>query len=248
MSSVTVNSRFVEFIRGILQVNSSCILRREDENGSITCLSGTPDNTTILYGRCYVSGDFKGVLNILSVDKVIKALERIRSSDNTDLIRFVVNENNIEFQSQSTRFKYHLIDDGILSQPPINIQKVVGCEYDVCFHVEPLKLQEMLKLSSFASDSNKVYIKGTEDGIYAELTDKAKPNIDVAEMKVSDTNVVFDEMPINLDFFRCLNFNKDSRIIFSINKKISVIKVDIQSVDYETEGYKLTYITSSLTQ
>jgi hypothetical protein len=78
--------------------------------------------------------------------------------------------------------------------------------------------------------------------VFANLTDRARSNVDNIEFEFAKCSTPFDSMPFNLEFFRSLNYSSESIISVSINAAKPVITIDI-----ENERYKLKYITSSLT-
>ena len=235
MNQLSLNENFVQFLKAVNKINDAAILAISPD--TLTSLVGNPDNTCFVYATMPCKATFSNTLNIPSIVKLTKALDHVRGE-----IDFVVNNNNIEYKSSLVRFKYHLLDNGILSQPLINIKKIQSVDFDVSFTIGPQSLVELCKASTFASDSNKLYLSCDGKVLNAELTDKARHNIDSIAMVIGEHNQPFDNLPINLDFVRSLNFNNNSSIAVKINTQLGVVTIDILN-----DGYKLKYITSAFT-
>jgi hypothetical protein len=236
MQQIQVNKDFINFIKGLAKINDAAILATAE--AQLTCLIGSPDNVTIAYGIFPCTCNFSGFLNISSLSKLIKALDQIPEEQFT----LVVNNNNLEYKSPNLRFKYHLLDNGIINQPAITIRKVLDYTFDVQFKVEPSKMMGISKFSAFSSDSNKIYLAGDGAKIFADLTDKARDNVDSFAFEFTECATSFDDVSLNVDFFRSLNYNNNSEIDININTTVGVIAIDIVN-----PTYKLKYITTSYT-
>lgn len=235
MSQLILTESFVQFLKAVNKINDAAILSVATD--SLSCLIGTPDNTCFLYGTMSCKSDYNGVLNLPSLAKLARALDHVN-----DEISFKINNNNLEYKSPLVRFKYHLLDNGILSQPLINIKKIQAIEFDISFTMGPQTLTELCKASSFANDSNKLYLSCDGKQLRGELTDKARQNIDSIELVLGECNSAFEPVPINLDFIRSLSYTNSSSIAVKINEEHGVVSIDILN-----ENHKLKYITSSFT-
>jgi DNA polymerase III sliding clamp (beta) subunit (PCNA family) len=235
MNHLILQESFVQFLKAVNKINDAAIIATNED--AISCLVGTPDNSCFVYATMPCKATFSNFLNIPSIIKLTKALEHT-----TGEIDFIVNSNNLEYKSPVVRFKYHLLENGILSQPLINLKKIQSVEFDVAFNINPQSLVDLCKASAFANDSNKMYLSCDGNQLRAELTDRARYNIDSIEMVLGELHQQFDAIPINLDFFRSLTYNKSSTISFKVNSKLGVVTIDIQN-----DGHKLKYITSAFT-
>ena len=54
------------------------------------------------------------------IKKLVRVLDIIPSTD----IELQINENNIAYNKNGYKFKYHLLDDGIIKQPSLNVEKI----------------------------------------------------------------------------------------------------------------------------
>jgi hypothetical protein len=236
MQQITLNRDCIAFLKSLLKINDTAIIV-VDEN-QMTSLVGTPDNVTVTYGILPCVTNFKGFLNISSISKLLKALEQI----NEESYNVNVTNNYIEYKSPSLRFKYHLLENGIISQPAINIKKVLEFAFNVNFKVSAEKFTSIVKFSSFSSDSNKIYLSSDGFKVLAELTDKARDNVDSFEFEFGECATPFDAVSLNVDFFRSLSFSNNSSINIGINTQMGVVSIDISN-----PAYKLKYITTSYT-
>lgn len=229
---------WLRFLDALSKINNSAIVRVSD-SGTLTSLVSSPDNNLILHGEINsIESTINTTLNIPDLNKLIRVTEGI----NTESIEYIINNNNIEYSSPSIKFKYHLFDDGFLNSPNINIEKMLQLKCDVEFSITKQILNTIIKGSSFATDTNKVYLF-TEDGnLKAELTDRAKHNTDMYCLTLGATEFNIDPVILSIDNIKLLSCINDC-IKFSINTTYSVNVVDISN-----NSTKLKYILASLTQ
>lgn len=241
---IKINNKthFVQkFLNPISRISEMCILTVSDSG--ITSLNKTPDNSIIMYCKnvdISLSGVFERKLNVPDVRKLIKILECIPSES----VSLTLNTNNIEYKSDDIKFKFHLIEDGIITPPNINVDKINSFEYDTNFIVDTTVFNNLLKSSSFISDSNKIYLSTKNGTVMAELTDKSKSNIDTYSCCISNAytgNPIKNEMPFSFDLLRQCSISKNIDSSVSINNHKSIISVDISD-----DMYKLKYISTAL--
>lgn len=237
MNSIYLDKKeFGAFIKSLVKINDAAIFAIKPNQ--LTCLIGSPDNVTIAYGTFEIGTQYDGFLNIPSLMKLSKAIDQITET----APGFTINANNLEYKSPALRFKYHLLDSGIINQPAINIKKISEFNFDIEFSPDASKLVDLNKFSAFSTDSNKVYLSCDGETVFADLTDRARSNVDSIQFEFAKCTTPFDAVPINLDFFRSINFTNSSKIAININTSHGVIAIDIIN-----ERYKLKYITSSFT-
>ena len=104
------------------------------------------------------------------------------------------------------------------------------------------QIKELIKGSVFSSDSNKIYVSTDSEGVYAELTDKTRNNIDTITLRISDSydGDSIDSLPFSFEIFRLMEIsNKD--ILVKINVKLGLVIFEI------LDNYnKMLYVMSSL--
>jgi hypothetical protein len=231
------------FLLPISKISDSAILetKKTDDLFYITSLSCTSDNSVIFYNEhpVNVDPDDNVSLNCLDVKKLIRAIEAISYQDN---LSFRIDKNNLSYEDNDLSFKYHLLEDGIIKKPKIDLNKLQNLDFDTTFNLKNEKIKELIRASVFASDSNKIYISFDDTGVYGDLTDKTKNNIDNMIVKISSEyyGKRAKPIPFSFDIFRIME-NANNDIIVKINEKIGIVIFEIQN-NYN----KMIYIMSAL--
>jgi hypothetical protein len=213
----------------------------------IDCVSySTSDKQSIvLYTKLLIKNDvqdpeFTSVkLNIGSVKKLINAFQCI----NEDIIKLNIESNHIAYNSPDANFKFHLKEDGTIETAPITIEKIAKIGFKTHITISPDKLDEIMRASTFSSDSNKIYFNIKNNIMYADLTDKTIQNLDsISILVTNDINgdVFTEVIPLRLDIFRILSSLKFEKLNIKFNKDGVVV------FDIEENNYLMKYITSSL--
>lgn len=231
---------WLRFLESISKINESTILTvKNGEDGLITSLVSSADNTLILYGELTgVDVNYSGTLNIPDLKKLIRVVDSL----DTQNLSLNINNNNIEYKGKSLKFKYHLYEDGFLKNPALDIEKIKKFNYDISFTLKKEQMNAIIKGSTFATETNKVYLY-TEDGsLKGELTDRARHNTDVFALDLGEVDFNLPPLPINFDNIKLLSFLSDE-VKFGINEEFGVTIIDILN-----NNIKLKYIVASLTQ
>lgn len=237
---VQSRSELIRFLDAISKINESSILDiQQGSPGLVSCLVSSIDNTLILYAETTsIESNFSGSSNIPDIKKLIRVIESI----NTPSINLRINTNNIEYKGDSVKFKYHLFEEGFLSKPTINLEKIKNFKYDVSFSLTKDILQQIIKSSAFATDTNKIYLYTENGSLKAELTDRARHNTDMINLNLGVVDFNLDPLPINFDNIKLLTSVSET-INVNINTEYGVVVFDIIN-----KGIKLKYIVTSLTQ
>lgn len=191
-----------------------------------------PDTSIILLGKYNHTLDIEEetTLNIGDIKKLLRVIECIEE----DEVTFKINSNHLLYKSNTMQFKYHFLDDAIVPKVSLKKEKIESLELDTFFDIEYKKLQEILKASSFTTDTNKIYLYGQPDGIYCELGDKEKSNTDNITLKVVDKiegQPLTQSLPFNLDIFRVLSGVKFDKARVGINLKFKVMSFFVKPTD-----------------
>jgi|TARA_R110000824_G_scaffold280668_2_gene468762 hypothetical protein len=227
---------FLKFLDCNSKISDSSIL--EVASDKISSLASSADNTLILHSEYTADTGFDDTLNIPDLKKLYRVIDTIQSED----ITLQVNTNNIEYNGSGIKFKYHLFDEGFLSKPNLNLEKINSFKFDVTFNINKDTIQQVFKGSTFASETNKLYFYTDNGNIMAELTDKARHNTDKFSISLGKADFNLKPIPVNFDNIRLLSIiNNDINV--SINTEYGVIIFDI-----EQNNIKLKYIISALTQ
>lgn len=202
-----------------------------------------PDTSIILLAeyKNTIAVDNETTLNIGDIKKLLRVIDCVEEP----IINFTINSNHLFYKSDKIQFKYHFLDDSIVPKVTLKKDKIESLTYDTTFHIEYKKLQEVLKASSFTTDTNKLYMYSLPDGIYCELGDKEKSNTDSISMKITDTvdgNPLSQTIPFNLDLFRLFSGIKFDKTRVGINNKFKVMSLFISP----TENTQFTFVISGL--
>jgi len=231
-----------DFISNVLgpisNLNDKTIIKIEKDK--ITSLTASSDATLVLYSETQSTSDSERSINIPDIKKLTRVLECI-DAESLDL---EVTANNIKYTGENFKFTYHLLEEGIIKLPSINIKKVNDLKFDVQFKVTEAKLSSLFKGSSFTTETNKLYIYVENNKICGELGDKNRQNSDNFQCVLAETyegTALTKTVPVNFDTFRLINFNKCQDIEFAVNISFGVIKVTLNR-----DNTKLTYIVSAL--
>lgn len=231
-------NNFVDLLLNTIgKVTEDCILQLTSER--ITSLCSTSDGTLIQYIILKNKNGFEQTLNIPD----IKRLHKIVGCVNEDKITLNVTDNNISYNSPQTRFKFFLLDDGILSGPAISVEKIASLTYDTEFVIDHSKIVELVKGSTFANESEKLYIFTDENNdVYGELTDREKPNMDSFCIRLTENNETpIKPLAFNFENIRIVSSTRCDKLTFRVNNELSVVRVDILQ-----DSCKISYIISAL--
>lgn len=226
----------MKFLQAISKINDACIL--DIASDKITALINSQDNTLILTGEYISEQAYCTTLNIPSLNKLIRVLDAIETDD----VELNINSNNLEYRGKRVKFKYHLHEDGILSRPIWKIEKIKSFQFDIDVNIAAETIQQLIKGTAFATETNKLYFY-TKDGVLiSELADKARHNTDCYSLDLFPADFTLANTPINVENIRLLQLISNmSRL--RINSKIGVL-----SFEFETANIKLQYIITSLQQ
>jgi len=230
---------FVSNVLGpISNLNDKTIIKIEKDK--ITSLTAAPDSTLVLYSETTTVSDSERSVNIPDIKKLTRVLECV----DVDELNLDITNNSIKYTGDNFKFTYHLLEDGIIKLPAINVKKINELKFDVSFKVTDIKLNSLFKGSSFTTETNKLYIYFENNKIYGELGDKSKQLTDNFQCVLAEKfegSPLAKTIPVNFDTFRLINFNKCQDIEFSINATFGVVKVTLSR-----DNTKLTYIVSAL--
>ena len=202
-----------------------------------------PDTSIILLAKYSKTFDIdqEVTLNIGDVKKLLRVIDCI---DEYELV-FKIESNHLYYKTEKLQFKYHFLDDSVVPKVTLKREKIEALTNDTFFDVNTKKLQEILKASSFTTDTNKIYLYGQSDGVYCELGDKEKSNTDNISLKVADKveGQPFNQViPFNLDIFRILTGVKFETARVGINLKFKVMSFYVKP----TEETDFTFVISGL--
>ena len=145
---------------------------------------------------------------------------------------------------EKTFFKYHLVDDSIIKEAPVSMNKIAALKFDTEFAISSNKMKQIMSGYAFVSDVSKIYFSTNQNKVEAEINDKTLPNVDNITMIASDSfegSPIESSLVLNMEIFKVLSACKTD-IKVKINNQYKVFV--FQSV--EDENVELKYIISSL--
>jgi len=236
---ITDKKLFVSgFLQPIGKINDSCVIKITE--AGFSCLTCTSDTSVILHTEYKVDVDIDGelALNISDIKRIIKAIECIQ----TDKFTLVIDKNNISYTGKEIKFKYHLLEDGIITVPKLNIDKIGKLDFPVVFDVQYKTLLELIRGSTFATETNKLYLYTAGGQIFGDLTDRSRSNVDSLSIPLCDyTGPELANMVLNFELIRIISGVRVKQLECKINPKVGVVMFQILDNNIKTR-----YIASSL--
>lgn len=213
------------FLKPINRFSETAVLTID--SGKITSIVSSADNTTILYAQFLLNSENEQnkTLNIPNIDKFINSLKVIEDNE----VSLILNSNNIQYETSSLKFKFHLYEDGILSVPKINIEKLDSFNYETQFDIDGQVLSRLIKSSLITPEITKVYLYSNGDKIYAELTDRTIDNSDMFSFCIVENYTgipIANPIPLMLDPIRALSTLSLNTTI-SINNEHGIVRFKI---------------------
>tara|TARA_R100001163_G_C5060248_1_gene197042 strand:- start:836 stop:1558 length:723 start_codon:yes stop_codon:yes gene_type:complete len=230
-------SEYLKYLDTISKINDTGVIF-EIKDDKLVSLVSSLDSTLILHSEYKSNFNFNTTLNIPDVKKLRHVLDTIEEES----LDIELNSNNLQYKGNGVKFKYHLYEEGFITKPNINIDKINSFKFDTNFNLNKATIQRLFKGSTFASETNKIYFYTEEGSLMAELTDRARHNTDNFTLSLGKVNFSLEPIAINLDNIRLLSLLNDN-IRVKINTEYGVVVFDI-----EENNIKLRYIISALTQ
>jgi hypothetical protein len=231
-----------KFISTISKVSDIASLRIE--NGKITCIVENGNKTIFLgvYEDSAIEIESTFRVNIGGFKNFAKLIDF--ASKESDTLNLKCSSNVIEYKSESSNFKYHLMDDTMIRNV-VKIEKIISLTGDFKCNLLSSNIKELLKNSSAMADIEKCYFFQKEDKLFCEITDKTLQRVNSISFPVSDSieGSLNEEYPIRLETLKLLSSSccKDS-FCMSIHtqNKCFIFEVRIDDNTY------FKYITSAM--
>lgn len=227
------------FLLPLSKVTESAVLTVAEKK--ITSLISTSDNTVIV--NAVYNDDNINVAKTLNIPDIKKFCRIIQCID-VQSFDLDISSNNISFSSKAVRFKYHLYDDNIISVPKLNLSKLDKLDFDGEFTLTHPSIIALIKGSTIATDTSKIYISVNDNELLGELTDKTRANTDSYGLIVSEDyqgTQFSTAIPLNFEIFRII-----SSIKFDTIKGKLVSTMGVMKFDMHTEDTQLTFVISAL--
>jgi len=216
------------FLSHINKINKAIPIRITPDR--IYCFIANSDTTLYLYCEYEQDNDIEGVdevvINLDNVNTFIKLLNTIKGNS----IEFKYDVNKLVYNDGSMSFKFHLLDPRQVPDAKLPLNKFRSYNYDFDFKITYETLKDIIKASSFASDTEKLYFSTKNGCVYAEIDDKTKLNRNSFKIQISDTfngNDLLNPIPINIEHIRNIVVNTFDETTFKINDRRSSLNANI---------------------
>lgn len=228
------------FLSPISKLNENVVLKIKPSGiSTITCSSDSSVFLNCMYNDCEIEGNER-TLNIPDVTKLSNAINCINSPD----LQFEYDEKTLKYKSSDINFKVHLLEDGIINTPAVNINKLKNIEFDCSFDINYENLQTLIKGSTFATDTNKLYFELHDNKVTGVLRDSDNEYINTFSSMISDTydGVMIEKpIPITFEVIRMILGVRFNTCKVHLSTKLNVFLFDIS-----TNEYNINYIVSGL--
>lgn len=231
-----------KFIKPICNIADSGIVKIQENKAS--CILSTQDASVILYAQFNLEIDSKVPVVLNCPD--LRRFERILSILDSDSVTLKYLNNCLNYNDSKTRFKYHLLEGGIINGPTLNVDKIAKLEFPIVFNITQQKINELIKGSTFANNASKLYISFTDNKVYGEIADRTNTLIDTFTTVINEDCPIAvsqsaPDVPVLFETIKIIAGVKFDTVKVNINPKLGVVLFEIAEADY-----KLKYIVSAL--
>jgi hypothetical protein len=248
MASIPLPKSYLEkILRPVNRLTESCVLNIQDDSLYSVCCSA--DSTVILYAKAKLplSISQSTRLNLISIKKLLSGLECLGNNGKFSLeceTNYIKCQNVDHETEEQTFFKYHLVDDSIVKEAPVNINKIASLKFDTEFIISVGKIKQLMSGYAFASDLTKIYFSCSDKKVVAEINDKTLQNVDFINLVVAPEFTgedIPDSVPVSMEVFKNLAHCKsDIKVRFNSQYKVFIFQ------NFEEEDVELKYIISAL--
>lgn len=239
---------FEKILKPISRLTDSCVLRLE--HNKVFSLCSSQDQTVILYANLNLESDLNLTptkLNIISISKLLTGLDCL-SEEGEFFLELKTNHflcGIKEIDGSKNHFKYHLVDDKVVTEAPVNINKITGLKFNTSFDLKQNTIKKILSGYAFTANPNsKLYIRSENSKVFATIDDKTQCNLDNVDICISDTlegEPIPDDIILNMEVFKNISQSRyDVKV--KINNQYKVLTFT-SSEDKQTT---LKYIISAL--
>ena len=235
------NNFIAHYLLPISKVADNVSIIKQDDIFYAVCASQT-GGSVVLYAsyKAVEHTDVKSNINIPDIKKFIRLLDCIEKDD----IEIEIHSNHLRYKDDVFKFNYFLLEDGVMPRCPISPEKIKKLNYDSEFVLSIAKLQELLKGSSIATETDKIYISTKDTKVYAELNDLERHNVNNVCYQIADVYTGKDvTVPVilGLESVRLLAGLKTPAYNVKINTELK-----ITCVEYVDEHIDVKFIISGL--
>lgn len=220
------NDFVTNFLSPISKLTENTVLKVRDSNINAVCSSS--DGTLIVNCTTEQQNEVDETLflNVPDVNRLIKVMSCIPDDD--IIVNF--NNNNIEYKSENVGFKFHLLEDGIIDPPAVDIEKIKKIDFNFKFQVTPDVVSQLVRGSTFTTDTNKIYFSTDNNKVLASLTDRQRHNTDSFTQLISEKytgDPLTKELALSFETIRIISSIRFEELIVNINPDLNVFLFQI---------------------
>lgn len=221
-----------KFLLPISKLADNVSISIDDSEVYATCAS--QDGSVVLLASYKTDTAVRGIprINLPDVKKFVRLLDCVEENN----IAITIQNNHLKYTTPSFKFNYYLLEDNYMQRCPVNPDKIKQLKYDTAFLLPNAKFNEVLKGSSIATDSDKLYFYTKDDKVYCELNDLERQNINNLTYLVADKFVgeqIKNTLPLNLENIRLLAGTKCNEFTVKVNNELKVTLFQIEEKDID---------------
>jgi len=225
---INKESFLFNYLTQISKITDSCVLEINEDK--IFCKVSSGDNTIILFSNYNTDNKIeKIILNLPDCKKLIKLLSCINSEN----ITFKLEKNCLTYSSEDIKFRYHLLEDGLVTTPKVNVDKVNDIKFDTNFILTKSAISNLIKASSINSEVDKLYLYSNNTFLMGDFTDNSRHNIDSLAIKIAtnyDGAPIKSPVPINFEIIRQLTSTNNVSVKYCSNLGVFLFEVEYPNV------------------
>lgn len=221
-----------KFLTPISKLADNVSISLNENEVFTTCAS--QDGSVVLLASYKTDTTVKGIprINLPDVKKFVRLLDCVEE----DNIVLTIENNHLKYTTPSIKFNYYLLEDSYMQRCPVNPEKIKQLKYDTAFLLPVVRFNEVLKGSSIATDSDKLYFYTKNEKVYCELNDLERQNINNITYLVADKFVgenIKNTLPLNLENIRLLAGSKCNEFTVKINNelKVTLFQIEEKNID-----------------
>lgn len=203
--------------------------------GFVKTLVNSADNSLVFLGK--TEGEFDSPSKCIIPD--CKTFLRLFTSIDEESLYLALNSNTIEFKNNSVSFKYHLLDEGYLTEKKlISEKKIEQLEFDTTFTLTKTKFSEILKFNSIVPEAEKIYLYTEGRSVFAKIGDEQKANTNEIVIQIAEEFIGADcseAIPLNMQSILLMSHSTNT-IDIQINHKLKIVKFSSPSCCYIVSG------------
>ena len=231
MTQLRINNKsdFVNtFLSPISKLAENTVIKVRDKE--IVSVSSSSDGTLIVNCTFKQENEVDETifLNIPDINRLIKVLSCVETDD----LNLLYDNNNIQYKSKQIGFKYHLLDDGIIETPSVDLNKIKSIDFPFRFKIGQQSINQLVKGSTFTTETDKIYFHVDDDNVMASLTDRQRHNVDcytqcVAESYKGDLNG--KELALSFETMRIISSIRFDDLIVNVNPELNVFLFQVET-------------------